>query len=379
MSHAHGTRLLFEISELAARHLVQIHFGATGLRRGIKRCVEGADLLPIISIGVELQQIKFGVARGMLECRHDGIEIGLRRAARHRRDRQIHHVHACLARAKHGTGIDATGIVGVKMNRQTHFAFQRFHQFVRGKGPANSRHILDGNHVGAHLLELLGHAHVILERELVAFLVENIARVTERGFTDRMGLLHRIHGDPQIRQVIERVKNSENVYATRRRMFHKAGHQRVGIIRIAHCVGSTEEHLETNVRHVGPKFTQSFPRILVKKSHGGVKSSATPHFQRIQLGGPAGQMPGAGDHVVTAHPRRHERLMGVTKSRVGNQEALLFQRPLGELFGPELQQQLAGAGHRCTPVIPARRTHGGQYLAGPIAFGVRVAIDDDVA
>jgi hypothetical protein len=48
-----------------------------------------------------------------------------------------------LAGLQDGGGIDAAGVVRVKMNRQPDFLLERLDQRVRGKGPAQARHVLD--------------------------------------------------------------------------------------------------------------------------------------------------------------------------------------------------------------------------------------------
>ena len=52
---------------------------------------------------------------------------------------------------------------------------------------------------------------------------------------------------------------------------------------------------------------------------------------------------GDGQHVVGAHARGQQRLVGVAECGVGEQQALLLRGPLGEAFGAELVEQLARA------------------------------------
>ena len=69
-----------------------------------------------------------------------------------------------------------------------------------GVGAAEPGHVLDGEEMGAHLLQFLGQLDVVLERILVAARVEDVAGVADGGFADGVGFLHGLHGDPHVGQ-----------------------------------------------------------------------------------------------------------------------------------------------------------------------------------
>ena len=54
-----------------------IDVGSTGTRGGVEGNVIGGDILPIIGEFVKGGQIQTGIARGVSQRGHDGIEIGL--------------------------------------------------------------------------------------------------------------------------------------------------------------------------------------------------------------------------------------------------------------------------------------------------------------
>ena len=58
--------------------------------------------------------------------------------------------------------LHAAGVVGVEMDRDADLLAKRLHQLLGGVGPAQPRHVLDGQHVRAHFFQFLGHADVIL-------------------------------------------------------------------------------------------------------------------------------------------------------------------------------------------------------------------------
>ena len=85
-------------------------------------------------------------------------------------------------------------------------------------------------------------------------------------------------------------------------------------------------------------------------------------------------------HVEGAHARGHQRLMRVAKSRVGDQQPLLFQRPLRKFLRPEFQQQVAACpgGATVLMIVSADSGIGGRAFRA-VAFRLRIAIDDHVA
>src|SRR5690606_10207530 len=83
-----------------------------------------------------------------------------------------------------------------------------------------------------------------------------------------------------------------------------------------------------------------------EEAHGGVEGRAAPALERIEPGRAVRDGGGGGEHVVRAHARRHERLVGVAEGGVGDEQAFLRGRPLGEFFRAELEQQIARAGRR---------------------------------
>ena len=84
-------------------------------------------------------------------------------------------------------------------------------------------------------------------------------------------------------------------------------------------------------------------------------------------------------HVVGADARGQQRLVRVAERGVGEQQALLLQRPLGELFGPELQQQLARARRAARVGSCARHAARRERARARLALRRRIAVDDHVA
>jgi hypothetical protein len=93
-----------------------------------------------------------------------------------------------------------------------------------------------------------------------------------------------------------------------------------------------------------------------------VSKVAPPHISRLKsCGVRRATAPADGQHVEGTHARGQQRLMGVAKSRVGDEQALLRERPFGEFFRAQLEQQLARAGRRLLLAVVA----GGVTGAAP--------------
>ena len=229
----------------------------------------------------------------------------------------------------------------------------------------------------AHLLQLLRERDVVFQRILRARRVEDVARVAERAFANSMSRLHRLHRGFHVAEIVERIEHAENIHARFGCVLHKAGHHIRRIARVADGIRAAQEHLETDVGHGLTKLAQTLPRVFVEEAHRCVKRRAAPHFEREKLRRSRRHSGRDGQHVIRADARRHERLMRIAERRVGDEQALLLQRPLGEFLRPELQQQIACALRR--QVFCSRHLRRGERLRGLESLRVRIAVHDDVA
>ena len=237
--------------------------------------------------------------------------------------------------------------------------------------------------MGAHPFQFLGHPDIILERVFVPALVQDVAGVADGRLANGVRVLDGFHRHPEVRQVVERVEDAEDIHAGGGGVLDEPGDHVVGVVGVTDGVRAAEEHLEADVGDGRAKLAQPFPRVFGQEPHGGVEGGAAPHFQgeqaAVQRAQPVGERRRAGQHVVGAQARGHERLVGVAEGGVGDEQALSLARPLRELLRPEFQQQVARALGDGGLGVVSRRPGGLEDLARPVALGVRVAVDDDVA
>ena len=375
----HAGGLLLEVGVLAAGHFVQINLGGTCLGRGVERAVIFTHRLPVVGELIQRLKVQPGVARRVLERGHDAVQVRLARAAAHAGECEIHYVHARLGGVEDGSGLHAAGVVRVEVDGQANLLFQRLDQLLRGEGTAQAGHVLDGDHVRAQLFQLLGQSDVVFEGILVALWIKDVARVADGSFTDGVGIIHGRHRHAEIRRVVQRVEHPEDVHAGRGSVLHEAGHDIVRIVGVSDGVAAAEQHLEADVRNLAAQLAQTLPRILVQKAHRGVEGRAAPHLQREQPRRAARERIGHREHVGAADPRGHQALVRIAKGRVCDEQPLLLAGPVGELFRPQFEQQVACSGRRCLPVVVVRRHGRGEGLLRLESLGVRIAIHNDVA
>lgn len=108
---------------------------------------------------------------------------------------------------------------------------------------------------------------------------------------------HSFHTHNQVRQVVQRVKDPEDVHSIlngqltkpkkisssfiswwKKQMRVSLKNDIVRIACVTNCIGTPEKHLEWNVGDAGPHFLQSLPGTLVQKSHCNIESCPSPVF-----------------------------------------------------------------------------------------------------
>ena len=379
MPEVHPRRLFLEIRELAPGHFVQINFRTAGAGRRVERRVVGADVFPVVGNFVQRLQIKPGVALSELQRRNNGIQVGLAGRTRHGSDREVRDVHARFRRRQHRRGRGATRIVRVEMDRDADLLLQRLHQHMRRRRTAQARHVLDRQNMCAHPLQFLRQLHVVTERVFAARLVENVPRVADRSFTNSVRLLHRIHRDLEVRQIIERVEDAENINARLRRVLDETGDGIVRVIGITDRIRAAEQHLKTNVRHALTQNAQPQPRVFVQKSQRRVEGRPAPHLQAEQIRRAARDRVRHREHVVGAQARGEERLVRIAKRGVRDEQGLLLERPFRKLLRAQFQQQLPRAGRRSLPVVERRDARGQHRLFDDVTLRLRIAVHRHVA
>ena len=282
----------------------------------------------------------------MTKRRDDGIEIGLAGTAAHGGDGAVGDVDSGIGSFQHGGGVDAAGVMRVKVDRDADFAAESLHQFECCIGLAEPGHIFYSEEVRAQFFQLLGHRDVILERIFWTAFVENVAGIANGGLANGACFERCIDRDAHVFDGIERIENAKDVDALGMCFADEFGDEIVGIGSVADGVGAAKKHLKTNIGNTLAQFAQPLPGIFVQEAHRSVKRRSAPHFQAEKIRQAMRDDVGGGKEIKGANARSHQGLMGVAKSCVGDEQAFFFSRPGGKFCRPKLLQELACAGGR---------------------------------
>jgi len=112
----------------------------------------------------------------------------------------------------------------------------------------------------------------------------------------------------------------------------------IGIGGVTDGVGAAEEHLETDVGNALAQLAQSLPGIFVQERMA-VSKVAPPHVSKLKRCGRRCA------RVLAVRADRmcgragHERLVRVSESRVGNEQALFFSRQAANSLARVLQER----------------------------------------
>ena len=166
-AQAHGLGLFLQVGVLATGHFVDINFGGAGL--GLRYRMAGSRC----ALSPSNRQHWLSASRSMPVSRSVcasaatmEFRLGWLVCAAHRSDGAVGHVDAGFGRLQNGSRINAAGVVRVQMNRDADFFAQRLDQFLGGIGTAESGHVLDGQDMRAHALQLFRHADVIIRANI---------------------------------------------------------------------------------------------------------------------------------------------------------------------------------------------------------------------
>ena len=325
---------------------MQIDLGVSRPRTAVEGSIEVSDKLPVIRVGSQGPGVEPRVPRLAAQGFHNGVEIGLAGLTAHGRNGAVDHIHSGLGSLEDGSRAHTAGVVGMEVNRNTHLLAQGFHQFGGGVGFAETRHVLDGQNVGAHLLQPAGHLEVVVEGVLGPSGIEDIAGVADGGLANGVGFPHRRHGDFHVFHRVQGIENTKDVNALPGRFLDEFGHHVVRVTGVSHRIGSPQQHLEADIGDEISKPSQPLPGVLVEEAQGGVEGGPTPHLQAEELGQPVSQGLGNPQNVDGTHPGGQQGLMGIPEGGVGDQQALLLPHPLGKPFRAQPKQALAGSRRR---------------------------------
>ena len=255
---------------------------------------------------------------------------------------------------------------------------RRLDQPLGGERLAQAGHVLDGDQVGAALLQLLGQIDVIRQVVLGPARVEDVAGVADRRLAERSRLADGLERQLHVGHPVERVEDAEQVDPGGGRLLDERLDDVVGIARVADGVRAAQQHLEEDVGDLLAELGQPFPGVFLEEPHGRVEGRAAPHLDREDARAEPGVGIGHAEHVAGPDPGGQERLVGVAERGVGQEQRLLLANPARESLGAHRLEPLARAvGRR-----PEASNAGARGSAGGACPGGRAdagkAVDGDL-
>src|SRR5450830_1736213 len=177
-------------------------------------------------------------------------------------------------------------------------------------GREERRHVLDADGAGAHVDQLAGHVHIVVQRVYRGDGVDHGALEVLAGLLDRRG------GGLEVADVVERVEDAKDVHAVLGRLVDEAAHDVVTVVAVADDVLAAQEHLQRRAHDVLLDEPQALPRVFVEKAQLGVERGASPALERVEAH--LVHDLEDGQHVGGTHARGPERLVAVAQGRVGD-------------------------------------------------------------
>ena len=141
--------------------------------------------------------------------------------------------------------------------------------------------------------------------------------------------------------IVQRIENTEDIDTILLRLVHKVVDGIIRQRRVRNTVGTTQQHLERDVRDELPHLAQPVPRILIEEAHSDIKGRATPALERVQVSVCMAGLLGDVEQVNSADTGSEQRLMGVTPGGVHEETSLVRANGLGEGLGTLLDEDLA--------------------------------------
>ena len=239
-----------------------------------------------------------------------GLRGGLAGAAGQAGNGAVDNIGAGLGGLQQGHGTHAGGAVGVDNDGQLDVLLEGRHQIIGLLGAHDAGHVLDADGVAAHGFQLLTQLHKHLQTVDGA---GGIAQGTGNMSAGLDGLVYRHFNIPQ---VVEGIKDTDDVDAALHALADEGTNNIIGIMLIAQQVLAAEQHLQLGVLHMLADGAQALPGILVQIAQTAVKGGAAPALQRIIAG--LIHFFQNGQEVLDGHTGGHQRLLTVSQYRLGD-------------------------------------------------------------
>ena len=229
-----------------------------------------AHLFPVLGDLEQKVQIIAGIVTAFLKGGHDGFHRGMAVAKGQGRMGGVRDGSAGFRSLDYVHGSHAAHVVAVYVHRQADLGVQGLDQALGPIRSQHARHVLDGDGVGAQLLELLGVLQVAVQgvdgRDGVG---DGTLEVGAHGL-DGLGVVH------YVADVVQRVEHAEHVDAVAMGSGDEAVHDFLGVVLVAYQVLAAGKHGKRGVGSQRLDGAQALPRVLIQEAQAGVEGRTAP-------------------------------------------------------------------------------------------------------
>ena len=267
-----------------------------------------ADFLPVLGYLEQQVEVEPGVETALLECGHDHLDRGVRVAERQRRLGGVGDGSARLGRLDDVGRGHAADVVAVDVHGQAYLGVEGLHHALGAVGREHARHVLDGDAVGAQLLQLLAVLQEAVEGVHGRDGVGDGALEVRAAALDGLGVVD------DVADVVQRVEHAEHLDAVAVRGLDEVEDDVARVVLVADEVLAAREHGQRRVGRVRLDGAQALPGVLVKEAQARVERRAAPC-----LDGPVPDLVHLGkdgQHVAELHARGPQALLAVADGRV---------------------------------------------------------------
>lgn len=204
----------------------------------------------------------------------------------------------------------------------------------------DTSHILDTQNIDVKLDQLVNQVNVVFEVVLLVG-VQHVSRNAHSTLGNTTSLLNSLDTDLELVDIVQGIENTEDINTVLLGLLNKVFNSIVGERRVSNAVGTTEKHLERNVRNKLSHLAETVPGVLVEESHGDVKGSTTPALQTVEVGQGVAGLLGNAEKVNSSDTSGKQRLVSISPGGVHEQTTLVLANGLGEGLGALLEENVS--------------------------------------
>mmetsp|Transcript_21716 Transcript_21716/g.28550 ORF Transcript_21716/g.28550 Transcript_21716/m.28550 type:complete len:305 (-) Transcript_21716:529-1443(-) len=229
--------------------------------------------------------------------------------------------------------MDMNGHIGELFTESTH-------QQAGSLRSQETGHIFNCKRMDTHIRKILSKFEVVVKTVFALAGVSNVTRVGHGTLHKSTSISGSIYTQFQVFKVVQRIKDTEHIHSRLLGLVTEFVNNIVGVVGVSNSIGTTEEHLEWNIRNLFSQLFKTIPGIFTKESHGNIEGGTTPHFQgecigKCRIGGI-----GTIDKFLSTKTCGKERLMSITPGGIGNEKSLVFTDSLGKSLRTLLQKNV---------------------------------------